>query len=142
MSETSGGLRPGLAAEVHMTVSEAMSAAQLGSGSVHVLGTPAMVQLMEMATVAAVDPHLPAGQVSVGVGVDVSHLAATPLGMVVRALAHVMDVDEKRVALRVEAYDEVEQIGEGIIQRVIVDRQRFAERVARKLSTGKIPAEE
>ena len=134
MVEITSGLRPGLTGEAQMIVTEAVSAIHLGSGSVPVFGTPAMIQLMEMATVAAVDPHLSPGQVSVGMDIEVSHVAATPLGMTVRARAEVVDVDERRVTLRVEAHDEVERIGEGTIQRVVVDRDRFTERVARKSS--------
>jgi predicted thioesterase len=134
MVEMTSGLRPGLTGEARMTVTESVTAVHLGSGSVPVFGTPAMVQLMEMATVAAVDSHLLPGQVSVGVNIDVSHLAATPLGMTVRARAEVIDVDERRVTLRVEAHDEVERIGEGTIQRAVVDRDRFTERVAQKSS--------
>ena len=136
MTEEASGVRPGLIGEAEMAVTEAVSAAHLGSGNVHVLGTPSLILLMEKATVSAVDPHLPSDQVSVGVRVDVSHLAATPLGMEAKAWAEVIDVVDRRVILQVEAYDEVEKIGEGTIHRVIVDRGRFTEHVAQKLSTG------
>ncbi len=132
MVDTMAGLRPGWIGEAEMTVTEAVSAAHMGSGRVPVLATPALILLMEKATVAAVEPHLSPGQVSVGVSVDISHLAATPLGMKVKAWAEVIDVDERRVALQVEAYDEVEKIGEGMVHRVIVDRERFIEHVAQK----------
>jgi predicted thioesterase len=122
-----------------MTVTEAVSAAHLGSGNVHVLSTPSLILLMEKATVSAVDPHLPPDQVSVGVRVDVSHLAATPLGMGAKAWAEVVDVIDRRVSLQVEAYDEVEKIGEGTIQRVIVNRSRFTEHVAQKSPTPDRP---
>lgn len=130
--DQTNSIRPGLVGEAQMVVTEAVSAVRLGSGSVPVLGTPALLQLMEQATVAAVDPHLSPGLVSVGVGVELSHLAATPLGQTVRAHAEVIDVDQRRVTLRVTAHDDVERIGEGMIQRVIVNRERFAERAAHK----------
>ncbi len=132
MTEGQSGVRPGLIGEAEMVVTEVVSAAHLGSGSVSVFATPALIILMEQATVAAVDPYLPPGQVSVGVSVDIAHLAATPLGMKVKAWAEVIDMDERRLTLQVEAYDEVEKIGEGLVHRVIVDRERFIEHVARK----------
>lgn len=132
MGEQANGVRIGLVGEAQMTVTEAVSAAHLGSGNVLVLGTPSLILLMEKATVSALDPRLPPEQVSVGVHVDVSHVAATPLGMEVKARAEVVDVGERRVSLQVEAYDEVEKIGEGTIQRVIVDRGRFTEHVSKK----------
>jgi len=139
MVKETKSIRPGLIGEAQITVTETVSAAHLGSGNVHVLSTPSLILLMEKATVAAVDPHLPPDQLSVGVSVDVSHLAATPLGMTAKAWAEVVDVDERRVVLQVEAYDKVEKIGEGTIQRVILDRDRFAEYVARKLPTSDQP---
>jgi predicted thioesterase len=70
----------------------------------------------------------------VGVGVNIRHLAATPLGMTIRAQAELLSVEGRRLTFRVEAFDEVERIGEGEHQRVIIDMERFRDRVEAKRS--------
>ena len=87
---------------------------------------------MERAAVAAVDHLLPDGHRTVGVEVNVRHLAATPVGMRVRAQAELTAVEDRRLTFRVEADDEVEKIGEGEHRRVIIDVERFKERVEAK----------
>lgn len=104
----------------------------MGSGDVSVLATPEMIRLMEKASVAAVDPLLPEGYKTVGIQVNVRHLAATPVNMKVRARAELIEVDGHRLIFHVEAHDEVEKIGEGEHHRMIVDAARFEERVSRK----------
>lgn len=125
-------IQPGLAAEQVTTVTAALAAAHLGSGGVGVYATPAMVALMEAAAVAALDPLLPPGQVSVGTAVEVRHLAATPLGEQVRARAEVVAVEGRQVIFRVQAWDEHELIGEGTHTRFMVDAARFEQRVRQK----------
>jgi predicted thioesterase len=112
-----------------ITVTPDLTARHLGSGGIEVYATPAMIALMEAAAVAAIDPLLPDGQVSVGVAIAVEHLAATPLGQQVRARAEVTGVDGRKVHFKVEAWDEVEQIGRGTHTRVVIDVGRFLERV-------------
>jgi fluoroacetyl-CoA thioesterase len=99
-----------------------------------VLATPEMIRLMEGAAVRAVDPLLPEGYSTVGIHVDVKHLAATPQGMRVRVRAELQEVDGRKLTFRVEAFDEVEQVGEGIHQRMIVDLAKFRQRVEAKLT--------
>lgn len=101
------------------------TAVALGSGSVEVYATPAMIALMEAAAVAAIAPSLAEGESSVGVSVEVNHLAATPLGQTVRAKADVVSVEGRRVTFQVWAWDGVELIGEGSHSRVIVELARF-----------------
>lgn len=122
----------GRVGEKTTTVSEALLATHLGSGSVEVYATPGMIALMEAAAVAAIDPLLPEGQSSVGVAMDVKHLAATPPGEEVRARAEVIGVDGHKVTLRVQAWDEHELIGEGTHVRYVIDVARFVERVQSK----------
>ena len=86
----------GLVSEASVVVEEHLLATAMGSGSVDVYATPAMVALMEAAAVSALAPTLPADQSSVGIGLDVKHLAATPLGHKVRARAEVVHVQGKR----------------------------------------------
>ncbi|HDN79629.1 MAG TPA: thioesterase [Chloroflexi bacterium] len=125
-------LSPGLKAEVRRKVTQDITASHLGSGNVEVLATPAMSALMEQAAVRVVDPLLPEGQKTVGVAVEVKHLAPTPVGMEVRAAAELIEVDGRKLLFRVEAHDEKEKVGEGLHRRVIIDVERFAARVAEK----------
>jgi len=128
---------PGLVGQAELLVREENTARHLGSGNVAVLATPEMIRLMERAAVAAVDHLLPEGQRTVGVAVDVRHLAATPVGMKVRAQAELVAVDGRKLTFRVEAFDEVEKIGKGEHKRVIVDLERFERRIeAKSCSVG------
>ena len=123
---------PGLASETELVVCEDNTARVLGCGNVAVLATPEMIRLMEKAAVAAVDHLLPDGYRTVGVEVDVRHLAATPVGMRVRAQAELTAVEGRMLTFRVEASDEVERIGEGEHRRVIIALDRFEKRVESK----------
>lgn len=123
---------PGLTGVAVDTVTPANSALALGSGDVSVFATPAMAGLMEAAAVDALRDALDANQTTVGVHLDIQHLAATPVGMTVRAEARLMTVEGRRLTFRVVANDDVEQIGAGTHQRVIVDRERFMQRTLSK----------
>lgn len=125
-------IQPGLAAEQVAIVTPELTARHLGSGGADVFATPAMIALMEGAAVAAIDALLPPGQASVGTAIAVHHLAATPLGAEVRARAEVTAVEGQQVSFRVEAWDDVERIGEGTHTRFVIDLDRFARRVAEK----------
>jgi len=126
------GIVPGLVGQIEMIVHEENTARRLGSGNVAVLATPEMIRLMEKAAVAAVDHLLPDGYHTVGVAVDIRHLAATPVGMRVRGQAELTAVEGRKLTFRVEAFDEVERIGEGAHRRAIIDVERFKERVEAK----------
>jgi fluoroacetyl-CoA thioesterase len=123
---------PGLVGQSEMVVREENTARHLGSGNVSVLATPEMVRLMEKAAVAAVDHLLPDGYRTVGVEVHVRHLAATPVGMRVRVRAELVAIEGRKLTFRVEAFDEVERIGEGEHRRVIIELERFKERFEAK----------
>ncbi len=125
-------LIPGLTSEIEMVVTEADTAEHLGSGLVPVFGTPALVGLMENAAVHALESHLPPGQTSVGGRIDVRHLAATPVGMRVRARAELVKVEGRRLAFRIEAWDEAEPIGEATHERFVVDVERFVKKARAK----------
>lgn len=125
-------VKPGLTGGADLTVGEEHTAPSVGSGAVHVLGTPVMINLMEAAALAAVEHLLPAGHQSLGIHLDVSHLAATPVGMTVRATAEVTEVEGNRIKFRVEAHDEADLIGEGTHERVVVNVERFDKKVRAK----------
>jgi fluoroacetyl-CoA thioesterase len=126
------GIQVGLAATATMTVDDHLLATAMGSGSVAVLATPAMVALMEAAAVNALEPVMSAGQSSVGVALDIRHLAATPPGHQVRARAEVIEVQGKKVTFQVQAWDKSELIGEGTHTRYVIDVARFMQRANAK----------
>ncbi len=126
------GLAPGLTGEIEAVVTEADTADRWGSGLVPVFGTPALVGLMEGAAVQALAGRLPPGQTSVGGRIDVRHLAATPVGMRVRARAVLLEVAGRRLTFRVEAWDEIERIGEASHERFVVDEAQFVARAQAK----------
>jgi len=133
MSKPMQTLEPGLNAEVEITVSETDTAAYLGSGLIPVYATPALVALMENAAVNALEGHLPFGQTSVGGRIDAGHLAATPVGMKIRARAELIEVQGRKLTFKVQAWDEVEQIGEASHIRFIVDEDKFLAKVGEKM---------
>jgi predicted thioesterase len=94
-----------------------------------------MINLIEAAALAAVERLLPPGHQSLGIQLDVRHFAATPIGMRVRATAELTAVDGRTLSFRVEARDDLEPIGDGTHQRVVVNVARFDQRVQRKLTT-------
>lgn len=129
-------IAPGVTGETSLTVADEHSARHLGSGGLRVFATPAMIALMEGAAVAAIDRLLPDGQASVGIEIHVRHLAATPLGQTVRALAEVTAVDGRQITFRVQAWDARDLIGEGAHTRFIIDLDRYWARVERKMRGG------
>jgi predicted thioesterase len=87
---------------------------------------------MEQAAVEAVSAHLPSGTTSVGGGIELRHLAATPVGMRVRARAELVEIDGRRLVFAVMAWDQVEPIGEATHTRYMVDRARFLAKASAK----------
>jgi fluoroacetyl-CoA thioesterase len=105
----------------------------VGSGRIAVLATPVMINVIEAAALNAIEHLLPVGHQSLGTHLDVSHVAATPIGLQVTATAVVLSVEGRIITFQVQARDEVEVIGSGIHQRVVVSVARFDERIQRKL---------
>ncbi|TMC60347.1 MAG: thioesterase [Chloroflexi bacterium] len=128
-------IRPGLKGTREIVVSAEHATRHLSEqGASEVLATPMMIWLMEETCHYTVRPYLGPGQQTVGTLVCVKHLAATPLGMKVRAEAEVVEVDRRRVKFRIEAYDEKEKIGEGEHERFVVDMERFLAGLKKKVS--------
>ncbi|MBQ6402690.1 MAG: thioesterase family protein [Oscillospiraceae bacterium] len=117
-----------------MIVTEDKTAAAIGSGSVKVFATPWMIAMMELSACSALAPYYEEGQSSVGTHLDVSHDAATPVGMKVHAEAEVIEVDRRRIVLSVAAYDEKGLIGKGRHERFLIDAEKF---IAKAESKGK-----
>ena len=125
---------PGLTGTAQIVVGPEHTAPFVGSGRIAVLATPVMINLIEAAALAAVEHLLPAGHQSLGIQLDVSHTAATPIGLLVTATAEVAEVQGRTISFRVAARDEFESIGGGTHRRVVVSVSRFDERVQRKLA--------
>ncbi|MGX0961185.1 fluoroacetyl-CoA thioesterase [Bradyrhizobium japonicum] len=118
----------GLMAEKLVTITPEMTVGHVVPGMPEVYGTPTMILHMEMAAGSAIQPSLPAGYVSVGMMVNVRHLAATPVGRTVRAVARVVAVEARSVLFEVEAWDGGRKIGDGTHRRGVVDVAEFERR--------------
>jgi fluoroacetyl-CoA thioesterase len=129
-------IHPGMSLEKTFVVQEQHLAPHLGSGSLRVLATPAMISFMEGISHALLAQHLPEGYSTVGVHIDVRHLAPTPLGGSVRVKTQVMQINGIQVQFDVEAWDEREQIGSGLHERVVIEQARFMRRIAAKSGGG------
>jgi len=125
-------MTPGLTGELEIVVEATDTADAYGNQGVQVLATPRLVSLIEGAAIRAVQPHLEAGASTVGTRIDMKHLAATPVGMRVRARAVLREVEGRRLVYDVEAHDEVEKVAEGTHERFQVSQARFLERIAQK----------
>jgi fluoroacetyl-CoA thioesterase len=97
-----------------------------------VLATPVMIMAMENAALNALKPYLEPGESALGTAVDVRHVAATPVGQRIVAEAEVTGVERRRIAFKVTARDELEEIGRGTHERVLVALDRIEERLAAK----------
>lgn len=126
-------LAPGLASTIQHSVDAKSTARQLGSGSVDVLATPELVRLMESAAVAALSGHLPPEFTSVGVAINIEHIAPTPVGLSVEVRATLTEVQGRRLKFQVVAHDDIEEIGRGTHERVLVEVESFIARANRKL---------
>lgn len=127
-------VQPGLKGETEILVGTRDTAPHVGSGKVKVLATPVMVNLMEEAALNAVEGLLPPGHQTVGTRLDITHTAATPVGMRVTATAELIKVDGRKLTFHVSARDEKEVIGEGTHERIIINVARFDQRAQEKAS--------
>ena len=118
-------MEKGLTFTSKAAVTEALTAAALGSGDMQVLATPAMVALMENAAMNAVRPYLPDGSTTVGSMIQTTHLRPSALGDEVEATAVLQEADGRKLTFKVSAADSKGVIGEGVHVRFIVDRARF-----------------
>ena len=115
----------GAKGRVDGVVTDQLTAAAIGSGSVEVFATPYMVAAMENAACEALWPYYGEGENSVGTKLEISHDAATPVGMKYWAEAEVTEVDRRRIVLKVTAYDETGVIGSGTHERFIIQMEKF-----------------
>ena len=135
--EATAGIPEGAEAEKSQVVTEEMTVAWHHPDMPPVFGTPVMIYQMELTAAAAIENYLPEGWVTVGVVVNVKHLAATPVGATVTAKARVLSVDGYLITFAIEAHDGVEKIGEGTHVRAAVEMDRFLKRVSAKAQRSK-----
>ncbi|HVZ04491.1 thioesterase family protein [Hyphomicrobium sp.] len=125
-------LRIGSTGSASALVTEQRLAPAVGSGEAPVFASPMLVALMEAAAVDCVEAQLPQDHQSLGVHLDVTHSAPTPLGLTVTATATLASVDGRKLVFDVAATDGIDQIGSGRHTRVVVDTARFLARLAAK----------
>jgi fluoroacetyl-CoA thioesterase len=130
-------LRVGLTFEKSITVTESQAARHLAGKGIRVFSTPEMVRLMEECALEGVLPLLQPNQNTVGIRVEMRHLAATPIGMKVTARCTLLEIDRRRLLFQAEVHDELEKVGEGLNERFIVDREKHEQRIGEKLARWK-----
>ena len=127
-------LKPGLQGTAEIVVGTRDTAPHVGSGKIGVLATPIMVNVMEAAALQAVERLMPPGHQTVGTHLDVRHFAATPVGLRVRAHAELIRIDGRTLTFSIVAEDDRERIGEGTHERLIINVERFDQRMQKKLA--------
>ena len=125
-------IEPGIKGHFEQDVTDDLCADKIGSGLVKVYATPMMIALMEQTCNESVTPLLEPGQGTVGTHINVSHCAATPVGMRVWCDSELVEVDRRRLVFKVAAYDERGLIGEGSHERFIIDTAKFQEKINSK----------
>ena len=115
-------------------VNEFNTAKALGSGDLQVFSTPSMIALMESTCASSVSSFLETEKGTVGTRVDVAHVAATPVGMLVRCESELTQIDGRKLVFSVRAYDDAGLIGQGQHERFIIDNVRFFQKAQAKLS--------
>lgn len=123
----------GLTSVRESLVTEKNTALALKSGSLKVLATPEMIRLLEETSAELVEKNLPRELTSVGISLEVKHTAPTPVGMKFRAEVKIVSIDGRKIVLEVATFDERGQIGNGIHERFIVDKEKFQSKADAKL---------
>ena len=126
-------LKEGIKGEVEFTVTKEQTAKHLGSGGLYVFATPMLVAMMEKAAWSSVEPYLDEGMGSVGTLMNMTHDAATPIGMKVVCRSELIGIEGRKLKFNVEAFDEKGKIGGGYHERFIVNNGKFQEKTNAKL---------
>lgn len=127
-------LKEGITGEAEAVVSEENTAINMGSGTLPVFATPAMVAVVEKAAWSSVAGELEEGQSTVGTAMTLSHESATPVGLKITAKTTLTAIDRRKLTFSWEAYDEAGIIGRGTHERFIVDNEKFVSKAERKKS--------
>ena len=124
-------LKVGMKETVEWEVTESRTTTR---GEFKVFATPFMVQFAEMASSQLAAPHLKPGQGQVGLSLNVRHMAATPMGKMVRAEVELTAIDRRKLTFHVQIFDDVEQIGEVTHERFVIDIDKYTERLRKKIN--------
>ena len=122
-------MEAGIKNEKSIVVTDEVTASKVGSGLLPVYATPSMIALMEGTCAESVQPYLAEGEGTVGVSVDIKHIAATPVGMTVRCESLLKEVNGKKLVFEVNVYDEKGLVGTGIHKRAIINNEEFMARL-------------
>lgn len=128
-------LNTGILGEQTVMVDETNTAKTMGSGSLNVFATPAMIALIEKTALMSIASELEEGQTTVGTSLNIQHLAATPVGMKVTAKTELVEVDRRRLVFSAAVYDEAGLIGKGTHERFLVDGEKFQSKTDAKKSS-------
>ena len=123
-------MEAGIKNEKSIVVTEDVTASKVGSGLLPVYATPSMIALMEGTCAESVQPYLAEGEGTVGVAVDIKHIAATPVGVSVRCESLLKEVNGKKLVFEVNVYDEKGLVGTGIHKRAIINNEAFMARLS------------
>ena len=123
-------MEAGIKNEKSIVVTDEVTASKVGSGLLPVYATPSMIALMEGTCAESVQPYLAEGEGTVGVAVDIKHIAATPVGMTVRCESLLKEVNGKKLVFEVNVYDEKDLVGTGIHKRAIINNEAFMARLS------------
>jgi predicted thioesterase len=116
-------------------VEEWMTAEKAGNRGVDVLSTPQLLQLVEDAAMQCLAPLMEPNEISLGTHVDIAHLSATPVGLIVRTEVEIIKVDGRRVEFAFSTFDEREKVADGTHERYVTTREKFKERLEEKLGS-------
>lgn len=126
-------MKVGIKGKKEILVNEDNTALNLGSGSLKVFATPAMVSLIEKTCWESIDEYLDDDKTSVGTNLKITHESASPIGMKVWCESELINIDRKKLTFKTEVFDEKGLIGRGIHERFIVSSKKFIERTNKKL---------
>jgi len=128
----SSPFEPGMSRELTVVSTQEDSARRFYQNLPNVFATPCLGGLMERVSAELINEHLNPGEQSVGISMNLKHTAATPLGMVIRVRTEVIAVEGRKLTFKLEAFDEVEKIGEATHERFIIVADKFDARMAEK----------
>jgi fluoroacetyl-CoA thioesterase len=127
-------LAVGMTHEMRLKTGPEHSAQKFYAKVPNVFGTPFLGGLFEGVSADLMAPHLGAGETSVGITMNLKHTAPTPLGMEVRAVTEITQVEGRKITFKLEAFDEKEKIGEAVHERFIINAEKFNQRLEAKKS--------
>ncbi len=126
-------LKIGISNELTKEVTKDNTASAMGSGLLDVFATPAMAALMEETCLKSVQPYLEEGSGTVGTGLTITHVSATPIGMQVRCVSKLVEVDGRKLVFDIQAFDDAGLIGQGMHERFIIQNDKFFQKAQNKV---------